>query len=332
MLLNQLNRYAEHLKKNGSNKAFFRKTPSLLNALFRLFLLVSASYIILYPLFYMVCNSLKPQDQLLDPSIVWVPKSVTLDNFIIAAKAMNYWNSFGVSVKVDIVSAVIQVFTCAVIAYGFARFNFKGNKLLFALVMVTIIIPPQAIIVPLYLNFNHLDFLGILGFVYKITGKDLRPNLLNTALTFYIPSIFGVGLRSGLFIFIYRQFFKGMPKELEEAAWIDGAGPFKTFIKIVLPSSGVAILTVFLFSIIWHWNDFYLSSMYLSDNFPLAVSLSQIRSGLQNVTGYSEYGNPEQIRNLLMAGCLLFITPVLIMYVFLQKYFIKSIERVGIVG
>ena len=308
-----------------------KRIVRVVNICLRFVFLISVSYIILFPLLYMISNALKPQDEIMDPSIVWIPKTFTLANFQIAAKAMDYWNSFFVSIKVDIVSAFVEVFTCAFVAYGFARFKFRENGLLFAMVLLTIIVPPQAIIVPLYLNFRYLDFLGLLGAIGNILGKDIRPDLLNTPLTFYVPSIFGVGLRSGLFIYIYRQFFRGLPKELEEASWIDGAGPFKTFFRIVLPSSGVAILTVMIFSVVWHWNDYYLSAMYFSKNYPLAVALSQIRSGLQMVAGYNG-GNVETIRNMLMAACLIFMLPMLVLYMFLQKYFMRSIERVGIVG
>ena len=165
-----------------------------------------------------------------------------------------------------------------------------------------------------------------------LSGKEIRLNLLNTPFVFYLPSLFGVGIRSGLFIFIYRQFFKGLPKELEEAAWIDGAGPFRTYFSIVIPLSGVAVLTVVIFSIVWHWNDYYLSSMYMSENFPLAVSLSQIRDGLQMTAGVGTGGNPVLVRNILMAGCLMFIAPVLLLYLVLQKWFIRGIETVGMVG
>jgi multiple sugar transport system permease protein len=308
------------------------KIQHLIFSLFRLIFLLSISYIIVFPLLYMVSNSIKPLDQLIDPSVVWLPKNVTFDNFKLAAKAMNYWHSFLVSLRVDVVSALIQVFTCSFIAYGFARFRFKGNTFLFGLVLLTIIVPSQATIIPTYLNFTNVDFLEIVSLLRMITGQSIKINLIDSAATFYLPSLFGVGLRSGLFIFIYRQFYRNLPRELEEAAWIDGAGSFKTYFRIVLPLSGVAMLTVAIFSIVWHWNDYYLSSMYFSENFPLAVSLSQIRSGLQSTAGISENGNPVLIRSMLMAGCIMFIAPVLLMYLFLQKYFIKSIETVGIVG
>ena len=238
---------------------------------------------------------------------------------------MNYLKSLWVTIYIQFVSAIIEVITCAIAAYGFARFEFKGKRLLFGLVLLTILIPPQMIAVPMYLNYAHLDFLGILKEIGSLIGKDIRPNVLNTAQVFYLPSLFGVGLRSGLFIFIYRQFFKSMPKELEEAAWIDGADPVKTFVKVIIPSSGVVILTVCIFSIVWHWNDYYLSTLYLNDKFPLSVSLAQITAGVRQVAA-------EDNRGVRMAGCLLFVMPILIMYAILQKRFISSIDRVGIVG
>ena len=158
-----------------------------------------------------------------------------------------------------------------------------------------------------------------------LTGVDLRPDLLESAAAFYLPSLFSIGLRSGIIIFIYMQFFKKMPKELEEAAWIDGANPFKTFLKVIIPSSKVAITTVTIFSVIWHYNDYYLSAMYFSDRYPLAVSLSLIASN-------SSIAGTDYARILKMAGCLLFILPVLLMYMVLQRKFIQNIDQVGIVG
>ncbi len=305
-----------------------QKSSRILISLLRYMLLFSLSYIILYPLLYMLSNSFKSLDQAIDPSVVWVPKSITLENFATAAEGMKYWSGLWVTLGVNIVSALIEVGVCCIIGYGFARFNFREKKLLFALVMLTVIIPPQAIIAPLYLNFRYMDFFGLLKIIGNIIGKDIRLDWINTPLTFYIPSIFGVGLRSGLFIFIYRQFFKGMPVELEEAAYVDGAGPFRTFLRIMIPSAGPALLTVLIFSVVWHWNDYYLSAMLFDKNYPLAVNLSFIRSGLTFDAGT----NATLIRPILMAGCFLFILPILIMYIFLQRYFLRSIERVGIVG
>jgi multiple sugar transport system permease protein len=172
----------------------------------------------------------------------------------------------------------------------------------------------------------------LLGLIDSLTGIDIRPNVLNSVWTFYLPALFGVGIRSGIIIYIYIQFFKGLPKELEEAAWIDGAGPFKTYLRIALPSSGVVITTVTVFSLIWHWNDYSLSSMYLYfDSWPLAVKLNNITTPEAMGTLRLDSSDPMRIA-IMMAGCLMFILPILIVYLILQKKFVKSIDRVGITG
>lgn len=312
--------------KKLNNKTVTTVKKVFVNIL-RYFFLISLSYIVLYQIAYMLSQSFKPEGQLYDPSVVWVPKSFTLDNIKLAFETLDYVKSFINTLLIPVGSGLLQVLTCSLAAYGLARFKFRGSKLVFALVLLTILVPPQMIIVPTYLNYYHLDFLGILGLLGKLFGTELRPNVLDTSLTFYLPALFGVGLRSGLFIFIYRQFFQKMPQELEEAAWIDGAGPFRTFLSVIIPSSGVVMLTVTIFSVIWHYNDYFLSAMYLTEQTTLAVALEGIvsQAGTQGVAA-------EYERLLKMSGSLLFIIPVLIMYMILQKRFIQNIDRVGIVG
>lgn len=297
----------------------------------RWFLLISIAYIILYPIVYMLLKALTPLALADDPSVAWVPREFSLENFKWAFIGTDYLKSLWNTVSIPVLGGMIEVLSCAVIAYGFARFRFKGKTLLFGLVILTMIVPPQAIIIPLYLNYSHLDVLGLLELLGKVVGTELRPNVLDTGWTFWLPSLFGVGLRSGLFIFIYRQFFIGLPKELEEAAAIDGAGPVGTLLRIVFPSSGVAFLCVTVFSVIAHWNDYYLSVMYFNERFPLSVMLDTMAGqpwvdlGTITVSG-------AQLSNVSMAGSLMFFTPVLIFYLIIQKWFIRSIDKVGIVG
>lgn len=286
-------------------------------------------YVILYPLFTMVSTSLQSQYQALDPSVVWIPKLLTDENYKKAITALDFSNSFLRSIEVNVLSAVIEVATCAVTAYGFARFKFKFKGLLLGLLILSIIVPQEMIAIPTYLQLRYADILGILGFLGKLIGTELRPSLINTPWSFWIPSILSVGLRSGLFIFIYMQFYKGLPKELEEAAYIDGAGPFKTFLKIIVPSSGTAIVTVTIFSVIWHWNEYYLSSIYFSSNFPLAVKLATIEETMNVMALVNSVTNRNGI---IMAASLIFILPMLVMYMIVQRKFVKSIDSVGIVG
>ena len=197
--------------------------------------------------------------------------------------------------------------------------------------LLSIVIPTQMIVIPQMINFSQLDFLGILKLIGNIAGKELRINILDTPFTFYLPSIFGVGLKSGIMIFIYIQFFKGLPKELEEAAAIDGAGAFKTFLSIAVPSSGVVFLTVSIFSVVWHWNDYYLSAMFMTNSKSLALTLATLKEQMPTLGfGYSIVN--DKGGSILMAACVLFILPMLVFYICLQGKFVKSIDRVGITG
>ena len=176
-----------------------------------------------------------------------------------------------------------------------------------------------------------MDIFGVFGLINQLTGVDLRVNILGSPLAFWLPSLFGAGLRSGILIFIYIQFFKGLPAELEEAAWIDGAGPIRTFVRIALPSSGVVILTVFVFSVIWHWNDYFLASMYTNDHYPLAVMLTLMQDALPPL-GYSLTPSQPESMAILMAGCVMFVMPMVILYMVMQRWFVESVVRVGITG
>lgn len=306
-------------------KASKKYTYSLLRAFF----LISVGYIVLYPLLYMLASAFKAPSDAMDPSVVWVPRHFSLENIGVAFKYMEYPRAFFTSLTSLIIPGLVEVFTCALVAYGLARFKFKGKNLIFVLVMLTILVPPQTMVAPLYLQYSHLDFFGILGLIGKIIGHDIRPRIVDSFLTFLLPSLFGAGLRSGLFIFVYRQFFTGLPKELEEAAYVDGANPFYTFIKIILPSSGAAILCITLFSVIWHWNEYDLSTIYMSGNYPLPYMLSNLKSMvIQFASDYSM----ASVLDIVMAGCVIFLAPVLIFYLIVQKYFIQSIARIGIVG
>lgn len=318
------------MKINLSKKTLNQAKPFAVGLL-RFVFLVSFSYILLYPIFYMLSNSMRASADFIDPSVVWVPKNFTLENFSYAWEALKYPTSLMSTLTVEMVSAVIEVASCSVFAYGLARFKVPLKGLWMGLLFATILLPDVMLLMPRIEAFKHVDLFGILGLFNNLTGIDVRPDIYNTPLTFYIPSLLGVGLKGGLFIFIYIQFFSGLPAELEEAAWIDGAGPIRTFLQIVVPSSGTVFLTVFIFSFIWHWNDYYLALMYILDNSPLAVMVFDIKNNLFvafGETGASyalTYGAPH-------AACLLFLAPPLAVFLILQKYFIQSIDRVGIVG
>ncbi len=306
-----------------------KTTKSLLLSALRHVFLISIAYVLLYPLFFMLSTSIKGTADFTNPSVVWLPHAISAEGFRLAIDCLNYGVAALSTVKYEIVSALLEVASCALAAYGLARYRFRGKKILMVMLILTILVPEQMTIVPKVVNYSQLDFLGIIGLINRLFGTQIRINILNTGLCFWLPSLFGVGLRSGVMIYIYIQFFKGLPKELEEAAWIDGATPLKTFLRIVIPSSTVVIFTVTIFSVIWHYNDYYLAVMYINRDYPLAVGLTQIQSIL-TTRGYWDIFGISM--SATMAACVLFVAPMLILYILLQRKFIQSIDKIGITG
>ena len=318
------------MKGNGSLK---RKSADITEKIFKYFFLISVGYIIIFQLIFMITYAFRPSSEISDPSVIWISKSLTLQHFKDAFETMDYAHTFLLTVSIQVASGLVEVLTCSFAAYAFARFKYFGKNLFFALAMLTIVVPTQMLAVPMYLNYARFDIFGLFGLIDKITGVYLKPNLLDTGLVFYLPAIFGAGYKSGLFIFIYRQFFKNLPKELEEAAWVDGAGPWKTFLKIVIPASGSALITVLLFSVVWHWNDYYLAQMYMSENPAFSVALNNFSSNTV-MAALGVDANTAMMMSLpvLLAGCLMYVLPLIIFYILIQRKFIASIATSGIVG
>ena len=310
-----------------------KKGFSFLTSLVRFLILISVGFVIIYPLFYMITNSLVSRDAYFNSTRIWIPTDFAIKhNYTLAMDCLSFGPGLLSTLTHEIVSALIQVCTCAIAAYGFARFEFKGKGILMGMLFMTILVPDMMVMLPRMVNYSHLDVFGILKLVEKITGATIRPNILNTVWSFWLPSLFGIGLRSGILIFIYIQFFKGLPRELEEAAWVDGAGPLRTFLAIAIPSSGVVILTVTVFSLIWHWNDTLLARLFLSDNHTLATNLDMYQDMLFARFGILPSDRDPEAAAYMMSACVLFVTPMLIFYMIVQRWFIESIDRVGITG
>lgn len=267
----------------------------------------------------------------MDPSVIWIPKTFTLQNFADTLRVMDFWDAFTNSLYIGVGCGLLDVLSCAFVAYGFARFQFPLSKVLFILVILTLVIPVQTIILPLYADMKYFDAFGLMKVMSALTGGPDSISLIGSYSSFYLPSLLAMGLRSGLYIFIFRQFFMGMPKELEDAAYVDGYGPFKTFFSIMLPNAKNAIITVFLFSFVWHWNEYYMSNLFLGNlkkNF--AIALSSLRVDLQSVVNVQTISDPLVVITRIQAGALLSILPLVILYLITQRFFTDSIEHVGI--
>ncbi|AEE95250.1 carbohydrate ABC transporter permease [Mahella australiensis] len=275
-------------------------------------LLLDFAFVFLFPFIYMIITSLKSPTDLLDMAIRWIPKSLYLDNYSMATLALNYWTYLKNSIFVTVLSIVGNILSCSFVAYGFARCKFRGRDMLFLVVLLTLIIPPQTIVVPLFIQYS-------------------RMNWINTYLPLIIPTFFGMGLRGGLFVFIFRQFFRGLPYELEDAARIDGCSSFRIYWNIIMPISKPAILVSAILSMVWHWNDYFEPSIYLMS--PEKGLLPMILPQMGFNLGQIGYETVEKFNAaVVMAGTFLVVLPLLIVYIILQRQFMEGIERTGLVG
>lgn len=274
----------------------------------------------------MVCTAFQDPTSVNDPSVILFPKKWSLESVKEMIEVLRYWDSAWLTLIIAVTSTLASLVSCSLVGYGLSRYKFKGQNLIFMLVVLTIIVPPQTILPSKLLNFQFFDFGGLLSL---IPGKP-SVNLLNTVWTFVLPSLFATGLRSGLFIYIFKQFFSGLPKELEEAARIDGCSAMQTYVRIIIPLAVPAFITVTLFSFIWHWNDLYSSSMFFTND---VKPLMPLLNSLDTLLERSSIGSSAYVaRTYKASATLLTILPPLILYIFTQKYFTESIERSGIVG
>ncbi|NLG81564.1 MAG: carbohydrate ABC transporter permease [Bacilli bacterium] len=288
------------------------------------FLLITLSFIFIYPLLYMFSTSLKNIDDLLDTSVVWIPREIFIENYRTAAKVLNLptkfkeFFQFNTLYKTFIVvgaPALASTVACCLIGYGLSRFNFPLKKMWLVLMIFIFIVPQQIILLPQFVWFKKI---GILGKIWS----------------YILPALGGQGLNATVFILIFYSFFNMIPKSLDEAAYLDGANEVQVFTKVGLRLSFQPVLIVFIFNIVWYWNDFYRASYFLTGSkwTTLPLELTKFENRFLAMTE----GLESQIKNiyepLIMAGTILTILPIIIFYFFLQRYFVESVDRTGITG
>ncbi|MBP2071762.1 carbohydrate ABC transporter permease [Thermoanaerobacterium saccharolyticum] len=304
---------------------YYGKLKGWLFTLFKFAILLGLSYIILGPLINIFSNSFFSSEDVYNPAVFMIPIKPTLNNYHLALLRLDYFSTLGHTLIYIITITLIQILITSMVGYGFARFDFPLKNLLFGCVIITIVLPTHTIMLPLYQHFRNWDLLG----VFRLLG--MKPiNLLSSETPMYLMTIFGTGLRSGLFIYIFRQFFRGLPKELEEAAFIDGAGPWYTFFRIMLVNAMPAVITVAVFSMVWQYNDTFYSQLFtMPTDHILTLRLSTIQATLEFI---DEIKDPMVSQLAVYAGTILIILPILVIYLLMQKYLVEGIERSGIVG
>ena len=316
-----------HIKAIRKDRLF-----NWLYVLFRFAFIFGMAYVLMFPILVMISRSLRPSADMFNPSIVWIPSRITFENFIQASEIIKYPETLARTVRVVLISTIGSMISCSMAGYALARYHLKVTKLLVFLAALTVIVPMQTYMVPIFFQFKYFDFFGVGSLLSLFLPNNIAVNLTNTEATHYLTAFLGSGLRSGLFILLFTQFFKGMPQELESAARVDGCGEAKTFLKIMVPNALSVYLVVFIMSTVWYWNEYYFPSIMLSQRPLLATKIGMLRTLVNMNSTTSTYGDGLTETVVIYAGAILFIIPLFTMYMIAQKYFIQSVERTGITG
>jgi multiple sugar transport system permease protein len=345
---------APKVKKESKNKirVEFERTPLLERikskylsmfflknvvwTIFRLVLLIGIAYVILYPFFSKISGSFMGKEDFVDVTVKLIPRRPTLNTYATIITENGYFQAVFNTLTLSVLCGLVQTFICCIIGYGLSKFKFKGSKILFGLVVFTMIVPHNTLQFSMFMHFKNFDILGIFKLLgggvfegFKVTNFTSL-NLLNSYWPLALLSIGGLAFKNGLYIFMMRQFFRGVPDELEESAYIDGSGVFRTFVQIILPLSIPMMITIFLFAFSWQWTDnFYTGLFFVGEKIKLMPSIVKVPRMMEDAAfaGWDLYASA--IRNT--CG-LLVIAPLVVVYLFCQRYLIQGIERSGIVG
>ena len=299
--------------------------------LFRFVFLLGISYVILYPFFAKIAGSFMSQEDFIDVTVFLIPKHWTLDTYKYIFLENHYMKAFANTFLLSFSCAIAQTLVSCLVGYGLCKFKFRGNTALMIAVIITMIVPHGTIQLSMYMQFRYFDVLGIGSLLNKfgVLAKPYLTSLANTYWPLILLSITGLVFKNGLYIFMMRQFFTGVPDELEESAYVDGSGTLRTFFQIIIPLSIPMMITIFLFSFCWQWTDnFYTEVFFRNNKTILMPDIIKIPDSL--VTTY-------QGQNLFYSAVyntcgLMIIAPLVVIYLFCQRYLVQGIERSGITG
>ncbi len=289
-------------------------------------ILIGIVFLILFPFIEKLCTMFLAYEDLADTTVRYVPKTWSLNTLVRTMGIMDYWKTLGTTTILCVLTSGLQTLSCTLVAYGFARFKFPGRGILFAGVLMILLIPPQVIMTSLYMKFTFFNFLGIPKLIFGQT-IDITEGMW----PFVLLSSTAIAFKNSLYIYMLRQFFRGLPTEIEEAGMIDGSGHFGVFFRLMLPNAVPMMVTIVLFSFSWQWTDNYYSALFLQRSeliSVLSLKLNELQTYGQNQEYYT--GNFRQA--MIGTGILLVILPLAIVYLFGQKFFVQGISQSGIVG
>ncbi len=288
--------------------------------------LITISYVFLYPVLKMISISFMTSTDLVNPEVVWLPKTIKMTNYAVAWTVLKGEVSLVNSIKYSTLLAVLQTLISALTGFAFARYEFKFKKALYAILLFSFIIPIPILLITQYNMFN--DFYQAIG--HTGLGKGL-----NTYQSQIVMASFGQGVNSAILILIFVNFFKMIPNDLYEAGKIDGANPVQLFWHITIKLSLSTIIVVFLFSFVWNWNETYVTNFLVGDGVELFTNqLGKFDSLFGTRASTSPYADREVqlVESFKMAATVISIIPLLILYFVGQKSFVQGIEKTGITG
>lgn len=326
----QFNQFKEDMRNPTRKRIRFNNFISIVISIARAIILFGLCFIILMPIIEKLSYALRSPLDISNPQVIWIPDQWSILNIQISYTLLTMeGHAFTNSLLLSAIVTVLQVLATAIPGYAFARLKFKGSNILFYLVIASLAIPNEALKVSRTLFFTYYAFFG-----YSLVGSSLA---------IYIMTIFGQGVRSAIFIFLFRQAFRNLPMELEESAEIDGASVVRTFWSVMFPNVRGTIITVALFAFVWQYNDYYYANLFsyqrsrplvttalagFSENLNSVIGTQflSLRQEMGDVIGSEFYELIEQTAALLM------MIPLLVGYLFVQRLFVESVERSGLTG
>ena len=323
----------ERMKAKYLNSFFYKK---LAVAVFRFILLLGISYIILFPFFSKISASFMSPQDFIQSDVKMIPKFPTLNTYKYLIIENQYFKAMLNSFILSGVCALIQMFVAAFVGYGFAKFKFKGRNLVFLFVMLTMIVPHQILASSFVQKFIYFDIFGIFKATGLYNALGLTQGVYNTYVPLILLSLTGLAFKNGLFIFLMRSYYRGVPDELEESSFIDGYGVFRTFFKIILPISGPMLITIFILAFAWQWTDIFYVNTFMPSSENLLLTSNQFWAVMPDTLDIlSEQAGANQatyevaVKNT--AG-LMVIVPLVILYCFCQRKLVQGIEHSGLGG
>lgn len=317
---------------------FRKKIQKIIQSIFLFCIIIGLCFTILYPIIQLVPSVFSNIEDLGNPNVIWLPLHFSIVSF---KAAMRFTMPDGLLTILESVLyaggiMVIQVFFAAMAGYALARVKFFGSKFVFFLVILVFLIPRQSLLLAQYIYFNHFSALGLL----KLFTAAGEVNLINKPITLLLLAVFGFGIKQSLFIFIFSQFFKNIPKELEEAALIDGCGFHKTYFKIMIPNAIPAISTTAILSFVWNYGDTYYTNYFNADGPYLSSILARtfVPANKQFILNAVKVWFNVPLATdfafdaIKQAAVLIFLIPLLVVYFGAQKWLVENLENSGLVG